>query len=100
MANKTSQHILSTSINLLGFCLFILTSLHLSDKSQNSYADEFTSIVALLLTITSVLSFLSIKAINEAKAYKLEQVADNIFMLSLLGILGIIFIIIFNYWGK
>ncbi len=61
MANKTSQHILSTSANLLGFCLFIITSLHLTDRSENSLIDEFTSIVALLLTLSCVFSFISIR---------------------------------------
>lgn len=54
MANKTSQHILGTSANLLGFCLFVITSLHLAIKTENTLIDEFTCIVALLLTVSSV----------------------------------------------
>jgi len=34
MSNKTSQHILGTSANLIGFCLFIITSLHLTKKMK------------------------------------------------------------------
>jgi hypothetical protein len=45
MANKTSKHILATAANLLGFCLFIITSLHLTNKSENNLIDEFTSII-------------------------------------------------------
>lgn len=55
MANKTSQHILGTSANLLGFCLFIITSLHLTNHAENSLIDEFTAIIALFLTISSVI---------------------------------------------
>lgn len=40
MANKTSQHILITSVNLLGFCLFVFTSLHLSNKTEDTFIDD------------------------------------------------------------
>ncbi len=45
MANNTSQHILSTSASLLGFCLFIITSLHFNNQTENSLIDEFTAII-------------------------------------------------------
>lgn len=99
MANKTSQHILGTSANLLGFCLFILTSLRLANKTENNYIDEFTSIVALLLTLSSLLSFISIKTENKKRELKLERIADYFFILSLIGIFGIVSFIIVNYWN-
>lgn len=98
MANKTSQHILGTSANLLGFCLFIITSLHLTNRTEKSLIDEFTSVVALLLTVSSVLSFFSIRTENEAKEIKLESIADYLFIVSLIGIFGIIVFIIVSYW--
>ncbi|MBL0300478.1 MAG: hypothetical protein IPQ23_02070 [Cytophagaceae bacterium] len=98
MANKTSQHILGTSSNLLGFCLFVLTSLHLTNKSENSLIDEFTSIVALFLAISSFFSFVSIKTENKKMEYRYEQIADYLFLGSLLGIFGIIVFILFNFW--
>lgn len=100
MANKTSQHILGTATNLLGFCLFIITSLHLSNKSENSLVDEFTSIVALLLATASILSFVSIRTENKAREFKLEGIADYFFILSLIGIFGIIVFIIITFWNK
>jgi hypothetical protein len=99
MANKTSQHILSTSANLLGFCLFIITSLHLTNKANNNLIDELTSVLALLLTISSIFSFISIRTENKNKEFKLEQIADFLFIISLAGILGIILFIIFNFWN-
>lgn len=36
---KKSAHILNTSANLLGFCLIVITSLHIGNKTQNTYAD-------------------------------------------------------------
>ncbi len=100
MANKTSQHILSTSANLLGFCLFIITSLHIANKTENSLIDELTSVVALLLTISSVFSFISIRSENKKLEQRLEQVADYLFIISLIGILGIIAFIIIKFWQK
>ncbi|EIA07506.1 hypothetical protein [Flavobacterium frigoris] len=100
MANRTAQHILSTSANLLGFCLFIITSLHIGNKSNSSYIDEFTAIVALLLTISSVFSFFSIRTPDAKKEQQLEQIADKFFIVSLLGIFAIILFIIITYWDK
>jgi len=100
MANKTSQHILGTSANLLGFCLFILTSLHMTDKTENSLIDELTSIIALLLTISTVFSFVSIRTENKTKEYKLERVADYLFITSLLGVFIVIIFLIMNFWNK
>jgi hypothetical protein len=100
LANRTSQHILSTSSNLLGICLFVITSLHIGDKSNNSLIDEFTAIIALLLTISSVLSFFSIRTPNIKKKYQLETIGDKFFIVSLFGIFAIIIFIIITYWGK
>ena len=98
MANKTSNHILGTSANLLGFCLIIITSLHLTNQSENYLVDEITALVALLLTISTVFSFISIRTDNAKREYRLEQIADYFFMSSLIGIFGIIAFIIINFW--
>jgi hypothetical protein len=98
MANKTSKHILGTSANLLGFCLFIVTSLHLTNKTENTFIDEITSIIALLLAVSSVFSFISIKTENKPWEIKFEQIADYLFIISLIGIIGIIVSMIFNFW--
>jgi len=98
LANKTSQHILSTSANLLGFCLFILTSIHLADRTANSRIDELTSGIALLLTVSSILSFMSIKTDNAKREYRLEQTADYLFFCALAGIFTIITYITALFW--
>ena len=100
MANKTSHHILSTSANLLGFCLFVITAIHISDKIENSFIDEITSIVALLLTISSLLSFLSIKTIHPKRELVLEKIAEILFVLSLIGILAVTIILATKFWNK
>jgi len=98
MANTTSQHILGTSANLLGFCLFVITSLHATNSSKNSLIDEYTSIIALLLTASSFLSFLSIKTQDIKKEQYLEKIADKLFFVSLIGIFGIIVYMVVKYW--
>lgn len=98
MANKTSHHILSTSANLLGFCLIVLTSLHLTDSTDNHILDELTSVIALLLTASTLLSFLSLRAAHAKKEELLERIADGLFLISLLGIIGIISFILFHFW--
>lgn len=100
MANKTSQHILGTAANLLGFCLFIITSLHLNNKNENNLIDEFTAIIALFLTVSSVFSFISIKTENKKWELQFEQIADYLFIISLVGIFGIISFITINFWQK
>ena len=97
MANKTSQHILSTSANLLGFCLFIITSLHFSNKTENNLIDEFTSFIALVLTISTVFSFISIRTKDAEKEKIFEKIADYSFFISLLGIFAVILIILINF---
>jgi len=97
MPNTTSQHILSTSANLLGFCLFVITSLHFTDKAENSIVDELTSGVAILLTVSCLFSFFSIRSSNPIIEKRLENIADYLFIISLLGILVIISLITLNY---
>lgn len=98
MANKTSQHILNTAANLLGFCLFVITSIHISNKAKNTYIDEFTSIIALALTISTVCSFISIRTKNPSRESKFEKLADILFVSSLLGVFVIICIITAKFW--
>jgi hypothetical protein len=99
LANNTSQHILSTSANLLGFCLFIITSLHISNKTEGTLIDEFTSIIALLLTVSSIFSFISIRTNNADREERMERIADYFFIISLMGIFIVIAVIMINYFS-
>ena len=97
MPKNTSQHILGTSANLLGFCLFVITSLHVSDQSESSIIDEFTSVIALLLTISCIFSYVSIRAEQSIRQQRMERMADYFFITSLLGIGAIILLLVFHY---
>lgn len=97
MANNTSQHILNTAANLLGFCLFVITSLHIANLTETRIIDELTSFIAVLLTFSCIFSFGSIRTSNQKKERQLETIADYLFVLSLIGILVIILLITLNF---
>jgi len=97
MANSTSPHILNTSANLLGFCLFVITSLHIADRAETHIIDELTSIVALLLTVSCIFSFISLRASDPKREKRFETIADYLFLISLFGILSIFILISQNF---
>ncbi len=97
MANNTSSHILSTSANLLGFCLFVITSLHITNKFETHLIDAFTSLVAVLLTVSCLFSYVSIRSKKPVLSARWEQIADYLFVTALIGILSIILLITFNF---
>lgn len=97
MANNTSQHILNTAANLLGFCLLVITSLHVTSTATSSVIDEFTSVIALLLTFSCLLSFISLRTKRQALEQRLETIADYLFLISLAGIVIIILLLVFNF---
>lgn len=97
MANNTSQHILNTSASLLGFCLFVITSLHIANQTEAFFIDEITSIVAVFLTFSCISSFVSIRTSNQRKEKHYETIADYLFVIALVGILVIILMITFNF---
>lgn len=74
--------------------------MHLTNKTENTLIDEFTAIVALLLTASSVFSFISIRIDNTKKEMQLEKIADYLFIISLIAIFGIIAFIIINFSNK
>lgn len=98
MANKTSQHILNTSATLLGFCLFVITSLRIANQTEKYFLDELTSVIAILLTGSSLFSFFSIRAKDSIREDKLELIADYFFVVALVGILIIILLITLNFF--
>lgn len=97
MANNTSPHILNTAANLLGFCLFVITSLHIANRTETHLMDELTSLVAVLLAISCFFSFSSIRTTNIVREKRLETIADYFFVVSLVGVLIIILFITFSF---
>ena len=100
MSNKTSQHILPTAANLLGFCLIVITSLHLSSATSNSIIDEVASIVSVMLCSSVMLSFASIKIENSNWTKKLELMAEIFFGIAISGIALIVLVLMLKFWFK
>jgi len=97
MPNKTSPHILGTCTNLMGFCLLLITSLHISARHNSTHIDEFTAIVALFLTFSSILSFASIRTGNERMEMRLETLAELLFGLAMAGIVALLVFILSSF---
>lgn len=97
MANNTSPHILNTAANLLGFCLFVITSLHIANLAETYLIDGLTSLVAVLLTFSCFFSFASIRTTNLKREKLLEKIADYFFAVSLVGVLIVILFITFSF---
>lgn len=95
-SNGTSGHILGTSANLLGFCLFVITSLHISGREESHLINLLTSLLAILLAFSSVFSFASLRSTLPHRSIWLEKVADYFFIVSLLVIVVVIGLITFN----
>jgi hypothetical protein len=95
MADNKSSHILSTSSNLLGFCLLVLTSLKISKFQQATMIDEFTGAASVLLMAASIFSFLSMRIKNIKRSVNYEKIADVIFLIALITIFTVTFLVAF-----
>jgi hypothetical protein len=78
-------------------CLFVITSLHISNTSGASIPDEFTSFIALLLSVSCLCSFISIRTQNPVSEKRLESFADYLFIIALAGIVVIILLLVFRF---
>ncbi len=96
MSENKSNHILSTSSNLLGFCLVVLTSLKVSRFNETTLIDEFTGVASIVLMGSCLLSFLAMRTKNAALGNRYERIADIVFLAGLLLIFLIIFLIAFT----
>lgn len=97
MDGSRTPHILSTSSNLLGFCLIVMTSLRIADKAETVVIDELTGVAAVLLMASCILSFLSMRTKNEARSIRLEHRADVIFLCGLVLVFVTILMIALNF---
>ncbi|MES2849310.1 MAG: hypothetical protein V4685_09645 [Bacteroidota bacterium] len=99
MAGEKSPHILNSSSNLLGFCLVVLTSIKISKFAAATFIDEITGLAAMMLMISCILSFLSIRSKSETGSEKLERVADIIFLVGLVSLAITIVLVSFNLFA-
>ena len=90
--NQKSPLILNASSNLLGICFVILTSVKVLNIAKTTIIDEVVTVDIVAFTASCLLSFLALRN-NNLKSYRLEKIADFIFIagISLLFITAILF---------
>lgn len=85
MAQKLQFHILSTAAQMSGVGITVLTLFYYLGVSKESFADEaLTSSIILFVTAT-ILSYLAIR--REGQSYRMERIADWLFITGLLCLL-------------
>ncbi|MBS1112707.1 MAG: hypothetical protein H6Q92_469 [Nitrospirae bacterium] len=89
-----SRHILPTSSNLLGLCFVILTFIKLSKIDNESIIDEIMGSLIILFLISSVISYISMRAKRNSEFY--EKIADFIFLAGLCLLTLVSLVIIFE----
>jgi hypothetical protein len=99
MAAEKSPHILNSSSNLLGFCLVVLTSIKISKFAAATIIDEITGVSAIMLMISCILSFLSIRSKNESHSEKVERIAEIFFLIGLIRLAVTILLVSFDLFA-
>lgn len=80
--NDLSQHILPTSAQLVGVCLTVISLIKILHIGKvGSLLDKFLAVDALLFTISTTLSYASMRGKDSARW---ERYADQFFMVGLL----------------
>lgn len=97
MAREKSPYILNTNSNLLGLCLIVMTSLKIADRTEAGFIDEMTGVASLLLMISCLLSFLSMRTRHVDRGERLETWADYIFVCGLVCVFCTIALISFQF---
>jgi hypothetical protein len=89
--NGIGTQILSTSANMIGICFVIISFVYVSGISHKTLLDEFCAITMLLFLASCILSYCSIRSMNNKIFF--ERYADSLFILAL-GFMGIASILI------
>jgi hypothetical protein len=89
-----NAHILNAASNLLGIALLIVTGIKLTNHSSQSFADETGLAAALLLAVSCLLSYLSIRQVDNGE--RLEVAADKVFLLGLAALFVAVLILAFG----
>lgn len=79
MAKHTQ--IISSATSLLGISLVIITGLHVSRASVNSYADEIACVAAVSLCLSCFTAYLAIRA--EPRQTRFSDIADKAFLVGM-----------------
>ena len=90
-----SHHILPTSGTMIGICMTLIGLVKLTENGGGmSHVDEYAALSALVFLASAVTSYLSLRyEDNEALSRRLENCADQCFLIGLVAIviIGVLF---------
>jgi hypothetical protein len=93
-----SPHILNASSNLVGFSFLLLTAVKTFGLQRATLIDDVAAVEVLLFSVSSLLSFMSMRATSAHQSYFYENIADIIFFIGLsilsLGAILVVFTVI------
>ncbi len=82
--NNNSPHILNASSNLVGFSFIVLTTVRVLGLPNITIIDKIATAEILLFCVSSLFSFMSMRAASERRSNLYENVADYIFFSGLI----------------
>jgi hypothetical protein len=82
-----ANHILPVSGTMIGVCVTLVGLVKIADPSGHNHVDEYAALAAISFLASALASYLSIRYAQRAElSYRLEQLADMIFIAALLAI--------------
>ncbi len=81
-------HILPVSGTMIGICVTLIGLVKVAEaRVGQSRVDEYAAIAAIAFLASAITSYLSLRYASRSKlSYRLEQMADAIFLCALIGI--------------
>jgi hypothetical protein len=89
-----NSHILNAASNLLGIALLIVTGINITNNAGKTYADEAGLTAAVLLAVSCLVSYLSIRRGDDGD--RLEAWADKVFIAGLLALLAAVGVLVLS----
>ena len=76
---------------MVGVCLTVIGILHvvISTRRVDTFADDFLAGDAVLFLASCFLSYWALRTRSRRRMYRVERVADAVFLLALLGMVGV-----------
>ena len=76
---ELASHILTTSANMIGVCLFVITGLNVGGFATTTKLDELTSVAACLFLISGSFAYLSMRH-TRRRIILFRDIADYFFL--------------------
>ena len=93
--SKLADHILQSSATMIGVCMTVISVSQLIPKHNVSrHVDELLAFDSLLFLVSALFSYFSFR--NPERAFRLERLADTIFLFSIALMVLVGFIVAFE----